>query len=153
MRFLSVTMIALLFSFGCGGGGSSGGDDDDPPIDAPDQPDIDAPPPAVNALGQLCPIMAGGGGTECPAGNDCVALMGVGTNTTTGYCTPNCMNMNSICSTGYTGPAGSMQVCALSAAQGQPPTGCAIICTAQNQCGTGLSCTPVPGQNVMVCVP
>ena len=90
-------------------------------------------------------------GTECPAGNSCVAIMGLGSQTT-GYCTPNCNNMTSICTTGYTGPAGGQPQCALSMAQGQPPNGCAIICMQTNQCPTGLSCTAVPGQNVSICV-
>jgi hypothetical protein len=63
--------------------------------------------------------------------------------------------MNTLCSTGYTGPAGGTPVCALSEAQGAPPSLCAIICTMNTQCPTGLQCIPVPGQNppVSVCAP
>jgi len=151
MRSTLFACFVLLF-IGCGGGGKSGGGDDVVDIDAP-AVSIDAPPAGPNPLGQLCPTAAGGGGTACPAGASCVTITGVGTNTTTGYCTPNCMAMNAICTTGYTGPAGGMPQCALSPAAGQPANGCAIVCTAGAQCGTGLSCIPVPGQAVMVCVP
>ena len=55
----------------------------------------------------------------------------------------------------YTGPAGGRPVCALSTMQGAPPSACAIVCTAPEQCPAGLACTPVPGQMqpVSICVP
>ncbi len=144
--------VASTFATACGGGGGS-----KPGADASVNQDgsvvlTDAPPQSNNALGQLCPLMAGGGGAACPTGNNCVGLMGLGS-TTTGYCTPDCMNTAAICTTGYTGPAGGMPQCALVTAMGQPPNGCAIVCTATAQCPTGLTCTPVPNQPVMICVP
>lgn len=157
MRSMSIRILAafaLTLGFvACGGGDD--GDDDVQTIDAPaatiDAPDvaIDAPP-ASNALGQVCSFAA----PNCPAGNTCTGLQGVGS-ATMGYCSPMCMNMNAICTTGYTGPAGGNPVCALSEAQGAPPTLCAIICTMNPQCPTGLQCIPVPGQNppVSVCAP
>ncbi|MDB4956645.1 MAG: hypothetical protein JWO36_4214 [Myxococcales bacterium] len=113
---------------------------------------MDAPAVAANALGQLCPFAAGGGGSACPTGNDCVTLMGLGS-TTTGYCTPMCMGNNATCTTGYTGPAGGMPVCALSTGSGSNANGCAIICTTPAQCPTGMACTMVPMQTVKICVP
>jgi hypothetical protein len=145
-----LSMLIALALFACGGGSQPRPDNPDAAVDAPgDLPD--APPAGPNALGQLCPAMQGGMGQPCPAGNNCVILQGLGS-MTTGYCTPNCMNMTSICTTGYTGPAGGMPQCALSMMMGQPPNGCAIVCQQTTQCPTGLSCTPVPGQNVSVCV-
>jgi len=154
MRCRPLVLSAVLAVFAACGGGSSG-DDKPNNVDASVDAKVfmDAPPSATNALGQLCPFMQGGGGTACPADHACVQLTGVGTNTTTGYCTPDCMATDSICSTGYTGPAGSMQVCALTTMQGSPANGCAIICTDNTQCPTGLSCTMVPMQTVKVCVP
>lgn len=156
---MRITRLSVLFvlvgsmSAACGGDDGDGGGTVDAPAVVVDAPMIDAAPMTTNALGQLCPIAMGGGGTACPAGNACTSLMGVGTNMTTGYCTPNCMNMAAICTTGYTGPAGGQPQCALSASMGAPPTGCAIVCQNTPQCPTGLTCTPVPGQTVMVCVP
>lgn len=144
--------IALTFGFAACGGDDDGGDNT--PTDAPiDSAAIDAAidaPPATNALGQVCDFA----NPQCPTGNVCTGLQGVGSQTM-GYCSPMCMNMNSICSTGYTGPQGGMPVCALSEAQGAPPTLCAIICTMNAQCPTGLQCIPVPNQPqpVSVCAP
>lgn len=146
IRLLAAFALTLGFA-------ACGGDDDvETPIDAPPVV-IDAPvdaPPAVNALGTVCTFA----NPTCPEGNVCTGLQGVGS-TTMGYCSPQCMNMNALCSTGYTGPAGGMPVCALSEAQGAPPTLCAIICTMNTQCPSGLQCIPVPGQNppVSVCAP
>lgn len=147
--------IALTFGLAACGGDDDGDGGDNNPIDAAidSANNIDASPdapPASNALGQTCDFAA----PQCPTGNVCTGLQGVGS-TTTGYCSPMCMNMNAICTTGYTGPAGGMPVCALSEGAGQPPTLCAIICTMNTQCPTGLQCIPVPGQNppVSVCAP
>jgi hypothetical protein len=150
-RPLLLAVVALTFGLvGCGGG-----DDDGQTIDAPSGTDapgaIDAgldAPAGTNALGTVCTFS----NPQCPAGNTCTGVQGVGS-TTMGWCSPMCMNMNSICSTGYTGPAGGQPVCALSTAMGAPPSLCAIVCTMQNQCPTGLTCTPVTGQNVMICAP
>ena len=157
MRFARLSVLFILVSgstfAACGGddgGGGGGGNVDAPQV--VDAPMIDAPPMTTNALGQLCPTAMGGGGTACPAGNACTSLMGVGTNMNTGYCSPNCMNMTAVCTTGYTGPAGGQPQCALSLSMGTPPSLCAIVCTATTQCPTRLTCTPVPNQNVMVCV-
>ena len=153
-RLFTICVVLATASFAtiiaCGGGGSK--QRPDAAIDAPPPPD--APPAVQNALGQLCPFAAGGGGTACPAGNACVTVTGVGTNTTTGYCTPNCMGMSGICTTGYTGPAGGMPQCALgTGSAGDPADGCAIVCTSNPQCPTGHTCTAVPQQTVKICVP
>ncbi len=145
--------IALTFGFAACGGGDDDGGDNTPTDAAIDSAAIDAAidaPPATNALGTVCTFA----NPQCPEGNVCTGLQGVGS-TTMGYCSPMCMNMNAICTTGYTGPAGGMPVCALSEAQGAPPTLCAIICTMNTQCPAGLQCIPVPGQNppVSVCAP
>lgn len=153
MKFRLVAAFALVLGFvACGGGGGDDGDDDGTTIDAPTA--IDAPvsidaPMSTNALGTVCSFAA----PACPAGNTCTGVMNVGS-TTMGWCSPMCMNMNAICTTGYTGPAGGMPVCALSMGGGAP-TLCAIICTSTPQCPTGLTCTPVPNQNppVSICAP
>jgi len=106
-----------------------------------------------NGLGQLCPFGSGGGGSACPGTDGCVKITGVGSNANTGYCTPNCMGMNSICTTGYTGPSTGMPQCALSSGSGSAADGCAIVCTTSTDCPTGLTCTPVTGQSVSICVP
>jgi hypothetical protein len=55
-----------------------------------------------------------------------------------------------------------MEVCALvvdtgsgsgSGSGSATPNGCAIICTADTQCPTGMTCTAVPMQTVKICVP
>jgi len=152
IRILAAFALTLGF-VACGGGDD--GDDDVTPIDASTA--IDAPPqaidapPAVNALGQVCTFAA----PNCPAGNECTGIMNFGS-MTMGWCSPMCMNMNTICSGGYTGPAGGTPVCALQQ-QGQPPNLCAIVCAAgmNQQCPTGLTCQAVPGQPqpVSICAP
>ncbi|HEU0033148.1 MAG TPA: hypothetical protein VFQ53_21090 [Kofleriaceae bacterium] len=151
-HLLFVCLVGISSLVACGGGkdGGGGGGSADAAVDSP--PPIDSPPPVQNALGQLCPFAAGGMGQPCPAGNACVTLQGLGS-TTTGYCTPDCMNMTTLCTTGYTGPAGGMPQCALTTAAGQPPNGCAIVCTDNAQCPTGLSCLQVPMNTVKICVP
>lgn len=151
MKFRLVAAIALVLGLVACGGGDDGGDG--VVIDAPTAIDaavaVDAAP-TTNALGTVCSFAS----PACPAGNQCTGVMGVGS-TTMGWCSPMCMNMTTICTTGYTGPAGGMPNCALTMAQGQPPNLCAIICTSTPQCPTGLTCTAVPGQNppVSICAP
>ncbi len=149
---IATASIATIVS--CGGGGSKGGVDANGNIDSSGN-NIDAPGQVTNALGQLCPFATGGGGTECPVGNACVTVTGVGSNANTGYCTPDCMNSTAICATGYTGPAGGVPRCALTTGSGSSPDGCAIECTANPQCPTGMTCTLVPGQQtpIKICVP
>ena len=144
---LSMFVFIALIAAACGGG-ESAPVVVDAAIDAAEP--VDAPPSGPNALGQLCPVAAGGMGTACPAGNTCVAIMGLGSQTT-GYCSPMCMNMTSICTTGYTGPAGGMPQCALGPPGGQPAA-CAIVCQQTSQCPTGLNCTPTGQQNISICV-
>lgn len=155
MKFRPLLAVVVL-AFGlvaCGGGGGDDGDDDGTDIDAAMAIDaavsIDAPA-SSNALGQVCMLSA----PNCPAMHSCTGVQGVGS-TTMGWCSPMCMNMNAICTTGYTGPAGGMPVCALTTMQGAPPSLCAIICTGNAQCPTGLTCQPVPGQQqpVSICAP
>jgi hypothetical protein len=152
MKFRPLLLAAVALTFGlvaCGGGDDDGdGQTIDAPqgIDAPTAIDAAIDAPTTNALGTVCSFA----NPQCPAGNTCTGVMGVGS-TTMGWCSPMCMNMNSICSTGYTGPAGGMPVCALTMQGSTTPVLCAIICTAQNQCPTGLTCTAVPNQNVMIC--
>ena len=112
---------------------------------------IDTAAGPVNALGQLCPVAIGGGGTDCPDGNTCKRINGIGTNMTTGYCTPSCMNSDAICRAGYTGPQGGVEKCSLGASA-TDLTGCAIECTAPAQCPTGLSCV-MANASTMLCVP
>src|SRR5262245_16527054 len=73
--------------------------------------------PAINALGKLCdntmPQM------PCPTGNQCVVVTNVGSQTQC-FCSPNCNGMNTICTAGYTGPAGGTEVCALGPTGGTP---------------------------------
>lgn len=153
MTMFAVSMVLGAALAACGSSGKSGVDANGGGDDVDAKVFLDAPPQqTTNALGQLCPFAAGGGGTMCPAGNDCVALMGVGS-TTTGYCTPMCMNMSSICTTGYTGPAGGNPQCALTVMGSTTPNGCAIICTMASQCPTGMGCMPVTGQTVKICAP
>lgn len=111
-------------------------------IDAPKA--VDAPPATANALGQRCGQTAG----MCPAGNTCALVMGLG-NQMEGYCSPSCMAMDTKCSVGYTGPAGGMAVCALGPAAGQGVL-CAIICTVDTQCPTGLKCLDAGGGKICV---
>ena len=140
-------LAALLIVMACGGGGGA---------KMPDAAVVDAPAtdagPAVNALGQLCPFAAGGGGMMCPAGNTCVKITNVGTNANTGFCTPACMAKDVLCSTGYTGPAGGVPKCILTPMTNAPATGCAIVCTTMAQCPTGLSCVSA-NATTKVCVP
>lgn len=158
MRTISIRILgalALVLAFAACGGDDDGDDGGDGnTIDAPAQT-IDAPvvvdaPAATNALGQVCTL---GAADACPAGNTCVAIMNVGSQTM-GWCSPMCMNMNSICSTGYTGPAGGMPVCAITEMTGAPPTLCAIICNpAMQQCPTGLTCQMVNAQTSICAAP
>ncbi len=161
MRLHSI-LSAFILSVGLAACGGSGSGDDVVTVDARTidgsggggidaAGGIDAPGGGgVNALGQLCSMSM-----TCPAGNNCTTLQGLGSQTM-GYCTPTCSGqMGTECATGYTGPAGGRPVCALSTMQGAPPSACAIVCTAPEQCPTGLACTPVPGQMqpVSICVP
>lgn len=98
---------------------------------------IDAP--VTNELGRLCTV----GGTNCSAGNTCVAIQGIGS-ATMGWCSPMCNNMNAVCAAGYTGPAGGEPVCAVGDGTGMANL-CAIVCTTAAQCPSGLSCILVPG--------
>mgnify|MGYP000844807453 CR=1 FL=1 len=154
MKFRLVAAFALVLGLVACGGSGDGGDDDGADIDAPmgtidAATSIDAPA-STNSLGTVCDLQM----QNCPSGNSCTAVQGVGSQTM-GWCSPMCMNMNAICSTGYTGPAGGMPVCALTTMQGQPPSLCAIICTGNTQCPTGLTCQMVPGQQqpVSICAP
>jgi len=147
---VSSVFVSVVIAVACGSSGSS--KKPDAAVVKMDAA-IDSPAQVQNALGQLCPFMTGGGGTPCPAGNACVKITGVGSNANTGYCTPDCMGMNSICTTGYTGPSGGQPQCALSAGSGSAANGCAIVCVNPADCGTGLTCTQVTGQQVKICVP
>ncbi len=142
-----VVVVAASFLTACGGGGGSKSHDA-----AVDAKPIDGAVQVQNALGQLCPFMTGGGGTPCPAGNLCVKVTNVGTNANTGYCTPDCMAMDAKCAAGYTGPAGGVPKCVLSAMGSQTANGCAVICTDMTQCPTGMSCTTASG-TTKICVP
>ncbi len=126
-----------------------GGNDEPKTPDAPillaDAPKADAPPAATNILGQRCGQTAG----ACPAGNTCALIMGLG-NQMEGYCSPSCMAMDTKCSVGYTGPAGGMPRCALGPAAGQGEL-CAILCTLDTQCPTGLKCLDAGG-GAKICV-
>lgn len=111
-----------------------------------------------NALGQLCPFNGSGTGNACPSGNSCVQVSGnngsaVGSNKNEGYCTPDCMGMNSGCTTGYTGPSTGMPMCVLNSGSGSAADGCAIICTQMIDCPTGTSCAAVPGTTAKICAP
>ena len=142
---LFVLCVMLSATIACGGDEGGGAIDAPPAIDAPA---IDAPP-ATNVLGQLCPTMPGGGGMICQIGSACIFIEGIGS-TTTGYCSPNCNGMNTICTTGYTGPAGGMPRCVL----GMPnmtPIACGIVCTETAQCPTGLECMQAGA--AMFCIP
>lgn len=155
---LSSILSALALSVALAACGGSGSGDDISTVDARavdarvvDAPagSIDAPTGGSNALGQVCSQTV-----ACPAGNTCTGVSGVGS-TTMGWCTPTCTQQGGECAAGYTGPAGGMPVCALTTAQGAPPSQCAIICTAAAQCPSGLQCIPVPGQTtpVSICAP
>ena len=142
----SAVLVMMFAAAACGDDGGSS-----PPVDAPKAVDapmqqMDAPPQGTNALGQVCDQM-----TACPDGNACIILAGIGSQTR-GYCSPACMNMNSICSTGYMGPVGSNQQCAVPEMNGQPPNRCVIVCQEQAECPTGLTCTQAPDQQFKVCV-
>jgi uncharacterized protein YceK len=100
------------------------------------RPEIDAR--VVNELGRICTV----GGTGCSAGNTCIAIQGVGS-TTMGWCTPMCAGMNDVCTAGYTGPASGMPVCAVGDGSGTPIY-CAIGCTVNADCPTGMTCIVVP---------
>ena len=118
----------------------------DAPVVVVDAPKVDAPPAASNFLGQRCGQTAG----ACPAGSGhtCALVMGLG-NQMEGYCSPACMGMDTKCSVGYTGPAGGVPRCALGPAQGQGEL-CAIECTADPQCPTGLKCLDAGGGKICV---
>ncbi|HEY4240044.1 MAG TPA: hypothetical protein VGM88_09525 [Kofleriaceae bacterium] len=152
---VSIASVATIVS--CGGDDGGSGTPDAKHVDAAHHDTssgsdaaIDTPS-GVNALGQLCPAASGGSGTACPTGNDCVSITGLGS-TTTGYCTPDCGGDDTVCSTGYTGPSGGMEVCALTTGSGSDATGCAIICTAATQCPTGMECDVAQG-TTKICVP
>jgi hypothetical protein len=149
LAFITISTLALV---ACGGGGGDDQGDDGDDTAAPDASTAapDAAENTVNALGQVCSFAA----PDCPAGNVCTGIEGVGS-TENGYCSPMCMNMNALCSGGYTGPAGGQPVCALSEAAGADPTLCAIVCQDGTQCPAGLDCIPVPDQPqpVSVCAP
>jgi len=145
MRHIHCMIAIMAFALvACGGD-----DDDGQQIDAPeiDAPLIDAPA-VTNALGQVCVLAA----PNCPEGNTCTGVTGVGS-TTNGYCSPTCDNNNALCTAGYTGPAGGTPVCALTTMQGQPPSLCAIICTMPAHCPQGLTCQAVPNTTTMICAP
>jgi hypothetical protein len=150
MRITRAILVLFVLAIAACGGDSKKNPDAKPPTpDANTTPDA-SPPDAMtaNALGTLCDN--NNQTMPCPAGNQCVVVTGVGSQTQ-GYCSPVCNGMDTICSTGYTGPAGGMERCALGA-QGQPPDACVIICTAPAQCPTGTACTAVTGQTVKICV-
>jgi hypothetical protein len=144
---VGVTAAATIFA--CGGGG---GKTPDAKVYMDGKVFMDAPPAGANGLGQLCPFGSGGMGSACPGSDACVKLQNLGS-ATTGYCTPNCNGMDSICTTGYTGPAGGMPKCALTVGSGSSASGCAIICTDTTQCPTGMGCVMVPMNTVKICVP
>ena len=157
---LHTILSAFILSVGLAACGGSGSGDDVVSVDArttdgggaADAPGggIDAPGGGSNALGMLCsPTVA------CPLGNMCPGVTGVGSQTM-GWCTPMCSGqMSTECATGYTGPAGGRPVCILSQPGSTMATGCAIICTAPEQCPMNLACIPVPNQQTpfSICAP
>lgn len=143
---LAVSLVLVFAAAACGGD-----DGDVVAIDAR-TPDgavsvIDAPPSTgANVLGQLCDTST----APCPEGNMCVIITGLG-NQTAGYCSPMCTQSGTECATGYTGPATGIPRCALGPPGSSVPTQCAILCTAEGDCPTGLACLPVTGQSASVC--
>ncbi len=116
---------------------------------------IDATPvlpdaaPVANGLATVCTV-----NTDCPTGNMCTGILNFGSQTK-GWCTPNCMAMDTICTTGYAGPAGGMPKCALTSTQGGAADGCLVLCTTDPQCATGMTCQalPAPNQAIKACAP
>jgi hypothetical protein len=113
-----------------------GSSDGTPPIDAP----------YVNALGQVC---TSGQANTCPEGNDCISISTTGGGSLGPYCSPMCMNDNARCTTGYTGPASGMPVCAVG--DGTTTNYCAIICVNNSDCPTGLTCQTFGNPPTSVC--
>ena len=75
---------------------------------------------------------------ECPAGSDCVSLMGVEGN----FCSPQCEGMMCPAASG-----GAMAQCVLILEMGMDPTNCAAICNPmQDNCPAGTTCKDVPMQ-------
>lgn len=153
MRTLSrlfLCSLALTVFAACGGGDDTEDPAPDAAVTVPDAdttPAPDAAPMTVNGLGQVCDM-----NIMCPEGNSCTGVQGVG-DPERGYCSPSCTEGGTECTDGYTGPSGGMPLCALSEASGAPPTLCAILCTAPEQCPTGTACIPVPGQSASICAP
>ncbi len=141
MKSLFFAMSLALGLAACGGKDAPKTPDAAVVVDAPK---VDAPPAATNFLGQRCGATAG----ACPAGHTCALIRGLG-NQMEGYCSPSCMAMDTKCSAGYTGPAGGVPRCALGPAAGQGEL-CAIECTLDTQCPTGLKCTDAGGGKICV---
>lgn len=153
MRTFTILFAALALA-ACGGSDSKTADAKlgtvDAPAGTPDAPGggtPDAPAGAGNGLTTTCTGAAG----ECPTGTTCTGVMGVGSQTV-GWCTPDCAAVATACTDGYDGPAGGMPTCALSTAQGQPPSQCVVICTDAAQCATGFTCQMVNAQT-KICAP
>ena len=157
--------VALLIAAACA---SSGGGDDIPdnpdarvdapsgnidapgtPIDAPGTP-IDAPPSGTGTIGSVC---TGEGQGSCPAGYECLNLVG-GSGS---WCSKRCTGVNDqSCAVGYTGPGHAACLLTVTPAGGGPaqpyctilcfdapgsPTYCPVASACNGTCPTPLQCT------------
>ena len=143
-------MLALLVAPGCG---SSGDDDDDDAVlpdasvlvDASAGGPDGAPVPSAANLGQPC---GGEGAVQCPGGEACITVRNVGS-TTEGYCTLSCTGFDDTrsCSFEYAGPGEPR--CAID--DGDGGFQCAIECTTDRLCPTGLACFDTGEAGIRLC--
>lgn len=132
-KFVALALVAAL---------AACGEKDAANVDAAPL-DLDAAV-AVNKLGDACTLPAMGQPDPCGADHICLTLPG--RSQTTGYCSPLCNAMETICDTGYAGPAAGNPQCVLKVpATSMVTNACAIKCTVATDCPNAMPCEQLEG--------
>lgn len=158
MRLFSFTSVhAVLIGFtiaaaGCSDDGGDNGGDIDAAVEfdaagVDAAPDIDAPPPVYQGLGQSC---TGAGQGDCPAGFECLNLQGASGM----WCSQQCVDQNDqVCANGYTGPG--VPQCLLTVDQdndGNPDfNSCLVLCEDGPAPGDGCAGCDGTCPGAMIC--
>lgn len=146
-RILTHLALALMVVAACGGN-----DDDD--VVAPDaNMSVDAnaggpdggPVPSAANVGQPC---GGAGSLQCPGPEMCITIRNVGS-TTEGFCTVSCTGLDDMrsCTFEYVGPGEAR--CVID--DGADGFQCAIDCTTDGLCPTGLACFDTDEGDIRLC--